>query len=249
MFTFEIRFFPKTFEEPFIDTFDEAMWDFWAALSINGQILPTNEHTIKHNDHYALRVVAPQMDSLDKKHYNKYCKISIESVTEKSKIPPEIHFIGINYDAGKCCACENPSHYILHIPYGSAGYPVLCGNCEMSVPLHKLPRTYDENQEFHDVLCWWKVYKSCDKQFMVGIGERHAYKMMNDPNSHLSEEGLRICTLWEELVKKPFYYFLFKYYKKNKPTCPKCGENWVNDNGNFNYNYVCEKCRLVSNDL
>ena len=44
---------------------------------------------------------------------------------------------------------------------------------------------------------------------------------MHDPNSLLSKEALQYCSIMEEKTGKPFYYFLFTYYKKNKPVCPK----------------------------
>lgn len=83
---------------------------------------------------------------------------------------------------------------------------------------------------------------------MGGVGERHGYKMMNDPNSELSKEGLRICAYFEEQIKKPFYYYLHKYYTKNKHICPKCKESWINHCDNIQYDYVCNECRLVSSD-
>ena len=188
------------------------------------------------------------MDSLDEKYYNKYCKEFLSAVVEKSLKEPEVHFIGENYDAHEICNCETTSHYILFFPYRYIEYPVLCGDCLDSVPLYKLPKTYVD-EEYHDVYAWQRVYDACNTQFMVGIGERYGYKMMNSPNSGLSKEGLRICSYWEMHTKKPFYYFLFKYYRKNKTTCPTCGQNWENKNEEIRYEYVCEKCRLVSNNI
>ena len=248
MFTFEIRFYPKSFKEPFINEFDENMQWFISCLYKNGQILKECQNTVKFSGHYAYRVVAPEMDSLAKKHYNKYCRKFLSTVSEKSLKEPEVYFIGENYDARESCNCENTSHYILFFPYRYIEYPILCGDCHRSVPLYKLPKTYDD-EEYHDVHCWEQVYRACDTQFMNGIGERHGYKMMSDPNSELSREGLRICAYWEKCVKKSFYYFLFKYYKKNKSACPKCNESWVNKDKKMQYDYVCKKCRLVSNDM
>jgi len=78
--------------------------------------------------------------------------------------------------------------------------------------------------------------------------------MISDPKSKLSKEGRRLCKKMEKLTKKPFYYFLYNWYKDNKKTCPKCKKNWVNKDWDSNkkkirYEYVCKKCRLVSNDM
>jgi len=188
------------------------------------------------------------MDSLDEKYYNKYCKEFLFLVKEKSSKSPEIHCIGENCDAPISCSCDTPSHYILTFETNIVdNYPVLCGDCFYSVPLYKLPKTYHD-EEYYDIHWWKRLYTACDSQFVGGIGERHGYKMMNSPDSQLSKEGMRICAFWEAKVHKPFYYFLFKYYRHNKPTCPQCNENWVNNNEDIKYDYACEKCRLVSND-
>jgi len=250
MFTFEFHFYPKSFEEHYIDDYDNSIQSFIACLYKNGQIL-AEWSVVKFFDHYTCRVVAPEMDSLDEKFHNKYCKEDVSAILEKSLKDFEIHFIGENYDVWDSCGCFSSSHYVLFTDYKKQEtYPVVCGDCRNTVPLYKLPKTYAEDyEEYYDVQWWQRIYNACDTQFMSGTGERHGYKMMNDPNSALSKEGLRICAFWEERVKKPFYYYLFKYYKKNKPTCPKCNENWVNHNEKIKYDYVCEKCRLVSNDM
>lgn len=135
IYTFEFRFFPKSIEESFIDEFDDEMQWFISALSKNGQILTSYQNTIKYSDHYAYRVVAPEMDSLDEKYYNKYCRKFLDSVTEKSLKAPEIQLIGENYDVEDSCSCKSPSHYILYTTYISEESPIICGDCIKSVPL------------------------------------------------------------------------------------------------------------------
>lgn len=249
MYTYEYLFFPKTFEEPEIDEFDDRMQWFIASLAKNGQILSAFQNTVKYADHYAYRVVALEMDSIDEKYNNKYTVQFLEEVIEMSAKPPELVFVGENYDIEDCCVCEAPSHYILFSESGFYAPPILCGDCKSPVPLYKFPKTYD-NSEYYNLLGWQKVYQSCDRQFMEGIGERHGYKMMNDPDSLLSQEALKYCNMLEEKTGKPFYYYLFRYYSKNKLFCPKCKEAWKNnDQDKIHYEFVCHKCRLVSNDI
>jgi len=248
LFTFEIRFYPRSFEEPFIDEFDDAMQWYVAALAKNGQILPTYQISTRLANCYVYHVVAPEMDSLDEMHDNKYCRMFLATVVEKSHTPPEISLVGGNYDIEDCCVCEDPSYYVLSTPDRAFEPPVVCGDCQKNLPLYRLPKT-DDGEEYYAVLWWQRVYQACDLQFLSGIGERHGYRMMNNPTSELAEEGLRICAHWEEQVKKPFYYFLYKHYRRNGPTCPKCADNWVNEDPGIKYDYVCGKCRLVSNDL
>ncbi len=245
MYTYEYRFYPKSADDEYINN---IYW-FIASLVNNGQILNEYQNTVKLEDCYACRVVALEMDSLSEKYWNKYSVKFFKEVEEMSARPAQLLLIGENYDDEDCCTCKSPSHYVLQTNMASALPPVCCGDCNKPVPLYKFPKTYD-NSEYYDLLGWQKTYRSCDRQFYQGIGERHGYRMMNDPDSMLSKEALRYCAFFEEKTGIPFFYFLFKYYSPNKPVCPKCGEPWKNrDTGKIHYDYVCHKCRLVSNDI
>lgn len=251
MFTYEYRFYPKSFDQPAIDEFDDKMQWFLSSLCKNGQILFDYQNTVKFKNFYACRVVALEIDALSEKYGNKYTVQFLQEVDKCSISPPELIYIGENYDVEDCCSCKSPSHYILTTDCQSYTPPILCGDCKRSIPLYKFPKTYYDS-EYYDLLGWQSVYQSCDRQFLEGIGGHHGYKMMHRVDSSLSKEALRYCRILEEKVEKPFYYFLFRYYGKNKPICPKCGGLWINQKiggiYKVEYDYVCHGCRLVSND-
>ena len=249
MLTFEIRFYPKEFGESWVD--DRFQWDmieFMKALRNNGQVLDAYSNAVRLEDCYAFRVVAPERDSLDAAHYDERCKEFWSLIASQSLREPEIVLVGESYDVEDGCGCADPSHFVLLTTYIFFDSPVLCGDCNGSVPLYKLP--WPENDhEGYGVLSWQRAYQACDTQFMEGIGERHGYRMMNNPNSALAQEGLRIASHLEQNTNKPFYYFLYKHYSKNKPDCPMCGDNWENHDDRCGYAYVCHDCRLISDDL
>lgn len=250
MFTYEYRFYPSSCEQQ-LDEFVDAMQWYLSSLYKNGQILSSFQNTVKYEDHFACRCVALEKDSLNRKYGNKYTEQFLENVAKRSRKPPKLQFIGENYDVEDCCACQSSSHYILRTDCQSPAPPVICGDCNRPVPLYRFPKTYD-NSEYYDLLGWQKTYQACDRQFLEGIGERHGYKMMHDPNSALSRMGLQFCKLLEEKTQKPFYYYLFNYYSKTKPLCPNCGVPWHSGESDsayeVQYDYVCHRCRLVSND-
>lgn len=221
---------------------------FISALVTNGQILSMWQNTVKFINYYAYRVIAPEKNSLDKDFWNIYCEKFYNEVVALSKKEPELIFIGENYDVADCCTCASSSHFIIFTEYSDYSMPVICGDCMRGYPLYKLPKTYDRT-EYFDLLSWQIAYQACDTQFMEGIGERHGYKMMHDPKSSLSKMGMKIRDFLEIKTGKNFYYFLFCYYSKNKQTCPICGEKWMNKNKKIQYDYVCEKCHVVSNDI
>jgi predicted nucleic acid-binding Zn ribbon protein len=249
MYTFEYRFYPKQFDKDFIEGYEDDMWWFISSLCKSGLALESCQNTIKFDKYYAYRIIAPEKGCLNDGNYNKYNVSFLKDLVEKSTKLPELEYIGENCDVIDCCTCENPSHYILFIENNSEEMPIICGDCMAPVPLYKFPKTYDDT-EYFDILNWQKTYKACDMQFMQGIGEKHGYRMMNDPDSQLSTEGLRICSFLEEKTGKPFYYYLFRWYTNNKPLCPKCGEAWANkEPDKYNYDFVCHRCHLVSNNM
>lgn len=247
MYTFEYRFYPKSVEDPERDEFDDEMQWFISSLYKNGQILRDYQNTVKLHDSYQYRVVAPEKTSLERKLYNKYSEGIFQKVLTLSAKPPELYFIGENYDVQDCCECSDSSHYILDADASECSSPIICGDCGCSVPLYRFPKTYHD--EYFDILNWQQVYCACWMQYLQGIGERHGYRMMHSYKSDLAIEGRGICTFLETHTGKPFYYFLFKYYSKNRKECPCCGDLWVNSDQKYNYGYVCHKCRLVSDDI
>lgn len=246
VFTFEYRFNPKSFDDEFLEDFNNSLGWFMASLEKNGQILSYGQNTAENQDSFTSLLVTPEKDSLDEKYFNKYCDRYLNELLEKSSQPPKYELVGNTCDVMDICDCEDSSHYIVFTTCLSYEPPVICGDCLNPVPLYKFPKTYDDS-EYYDLLGWQDVYQVCDKQFLNGIGEKHGYYMMHNPKSALSIEGLRICRCLEEKTNKRFFYFLFNYYSKNKPACPNCGEDWVNHDEVFNYDYVCQRCRLVSN--
>lgn len=251
MFTYEYRFYPRSFDTLELDDFIDNMQWFLSSLCKNGQILSGWQNTVRCDDYFACRFVALEMDSLSEKYGNCYTSRFFGDVADGSAKPPELIYIGENYDVEDCCTCETSSHYVLYTNCMADGPPVVCGDCKRAVPLYRFPKTYDDS-EYYNLLGWQKVYQSCDRQFLEGIGERHGYRMMHDPASALSREALGYCRMMEEKVGRPFYYFLFNYYGRNKPCCPGCGEPWLNlktdGSSKIHYDYVCHHCRLVSDD-
>lgn len=248
MYTYEYRFFPHELTEPETEDYVNAMRWFISALEKTGQILPACQNTVRLKDCFACRVVCPERDSLNEKYGSKYTKQFFTELLEISRKPPQLTCIGENYDVDDCCTCVSPSHYILYTECWSFAPPIICGDCKHSVPLYRFPPTY-EGEEYYDLLQWQRVYQSCDRQFLEGTGERHGYGMMHNPASPLSKEALKYCSVLETQIGKPFYYFLFRYYSRNKLMCPKCGKPWANtEPDRIHYDCVCHTCRLVSND-
>lgn len=64
-------------------------------------------------------------------------------------------------------------------------------------------------------------------------------------SSQLNQKGLSVCRMLEKELKKPVYYYLYRFYGKQPSKCPICGENWKQNEDGL-YAYKCDKCMLVA---
>lgn len=246
MYTYEFCFYTKSDlnEEEFL----YSLQNYMSSLILNGQILEEYQNLVKYKDHFKCRFVIPERKALNSFSNNNYDEKFRKKLTEFLVEEIKCIEIGINADVDRACECEKSEYYILSGDNDYAVSPILCGNCNKSIPLYKLPKTY-ENSDYYDILNWQKTYKAYDSLFMNSYSERHAYKMINSIDSKMVKEGRRICAFIQEVTKIPVYYFLFKYYKKNSNTCPGCGEYWVFHQKDGIYSHVCHTCKLISKDI
>ncbi len=232
-------------EDGFEAFLDELSW-YFGSLIKNGQTLRNDCNTIESEGEFVTYLLAPEPDSLDMKNANTYVKASYEKVLSLCRHEPTIRLLGKSSDYELSCTCQSPSWYMLYSDYTTNESPLVCGDCGKSVPLYKLPKILEED-EYYSVLSWQKAYNACDRLFMEGIAERTAYGRLSNPTSDLSILGLKICTAFENIVQKPFYYFLYRYYSEHKPICPICSEPWkLAEDNNLFVDYRCKRCRLVA---
>lgn len=74
MYTYEYRFYPRSFEPEELDVFIDNMQWFISCLYKNGQILSEFQNTVKCAEYFSCRIVAPERDSLSEKYGNRYTR-------------------------------------------------------------------------------------------------------------------------------------------------------------------------------
>jgi predicted nucleic acid-binding Zn ribbon protein len=244
MYTFEF-IMKKSKNEPAVQ---KAFVAYTTALELNGQILRRHKSYTEMGDEYHLRVVAPEETSFD--HSNENVNVTSARQRFETEYGSEVKWtcIGPNCNVSHSCHCDNSDYYILKGNMKDTVSPVLCGNCGKSVPLYRLPRNY-QREEYYDILEWQRAYNDLHDLFKQGLDERYAYEMLNKANSSLNVEGRRIAKALNEKTGVRVYYHMFKFYGKNKDECPICGEDWKNNDDEYNVNYICHRCRLVSEDV
>jgi predicted nucleic acid-binding Zn ribbon protein len=234
-------------KEDRFDLFKEKQDWYFGTLYKNGQIFIEGCNTIFKDGNFTTYFLAPEMVSLKKEYSNKYVDDSYEELMNLCEVAPKVEIIGQSSDYECSCDCKMPSWYMLYSDYSTNESPVVCGDCGRTIPLYKMPKILGE-YEYLSVLSWQKAYKAYDEAFMKGFGERFAYKQISNLTSDLSITGRNICTEFEKIVGKPFYYYLFKYRHNHKSKCPICQQDWKLSSGLKFIDYQCEKCRIVGDE-
>lgn len=247
MYTFQYDFFPDFKKANSNEYYDTVLSSFLASLSRNGQIIDQNWNIVEIGEVLRFYCISLQEDSLDTKYYNTWCKKTFTNLVEKSIRPPESIFIGKTAGLSDCCTCESPSFYVLFTNFRAEFPPVTCGDCNLPVPLYRLPYLEGE-EEYSSFREWENSYQACDNLFIgSSVGERFGYRQISKIDSSLSKEGLRICREMALKTETPFYYFLHNYYSRPKGSCPLCGGSWKLDEVIHGlYSYKCDNCFLLA---
>lgn len=121
------------------------------------------------------------------------------------------------------------------------------------IPYFTLPLT---DREKDNIYCWGGQYRELDALWIASDElEIPAYKILAEPDSQLSFNGLECCETIEKATDIPTYYYLMRYFGRDaedekKRRCPCCGKSWhvkQPDNSPFwKFDFQCHKCRLVS---
>ncbi len=230
----------------------DALWALLPAWCRNGQIL--DEYFFAQSGRsFRAYVQLPETTSLAHRHDNKYVKRAYAKLAEVCLEKPILKLVG-ETDTGDTCDCKQPSHYILFTNFIQISPPMKCGDCFYSVPLYRLPKTYDES-EYSDILGWEADYQRCDGlQMNCSTGERFGMREMSGLNSSLSKRGRELCQEIERLTGKPTYYYLDRsnavrsHSAEQKRRCPSCNGAWQLEGPLHEiFDFCCEPCRLLSN--
>lgn len=208
-------------------------------LYLNGQIL--KDFIVEEEEtRFKATVVLTKDDALEEEYWP-------EDIKEfKDKFTLDI-IIGSNelwYWKDNCC-CVEPSFYIFD-PFDHTVSPIKCGDCLEDVSLVQLPALNCEDR--CEIVNFQELYCS-----IINLGEYdsdYSKSQLNNPNSQITNLGIKICEKIKSKTNIPTYYFLLT--DENVKVCPKCGgvlETIPIDITKYsscsNIDKVCKKCNLV----
>lgn len=233
---------------------EELIENINASWAGNGQILDDCYHYAKAKKEYKMYQTIPEKDSLTDKYNNKYAKEFIEKLSSVGLAKPEITIIDNEEQEDDLCKCTEKTEFILYTTFETFHSPIRCKKCFKAIPLYKIPKLDNFNDDYYPINSWVKDYKACDSlQINCSVGVRFALKQMGSIDSQLTKVGLELCIDIEKLTGRDTYYYLYKYSAKSKKQellrkCPKCGGKWLLDKPLHNiFDFECKKCKLLSN--
>lgn len=249
MFTAELVFVLS--ENRDSDLAVDTIYSLLGALRMNGQILGREYPIGQRGRTYRCFVLIPESSSLDEGLANKYVKEVLRKLVEAG-LEFSYEIIGEEPESAPVCKCHAPGSYILFTHYVSLESPLRCGDCFGTVPLYKIPSTYDD--EYYDIITWTSDYQACDRlQMNCSTGERFGTQQISRFDSSLSKRGIEICKKISKVTGIKTYYYLYRNTSLGRNAelrrkCPSCGGDWLMDNPfHDKFDFRCNKCRLLSN--
>lgn len=226
----------------------DAAGDLIGCWYKNGQIWNRDWSLIADKTGIRAFLVLPERTALSGKHARKYVTDRLEKLAGLGVEPFRVTILGRELETMASCRCRKPDAYYLFASHAS---PLWCGQCHQPVPLYRIPPTYDDS-EYHDLLGWRKDYLACDGLWFSGLAERHQKRQLASPDSELSKTGRMLAAKVETLTGVPTYYYLFRYNGRSlaaeKATkCIVCAGDWLLEKRWDDFDFRCDRCRLISN--
>lgn len=231
---------------------DQIVYNLLACFLHDGRI--GNDYQILESEKsYTAFVTIPAEDAFDNFDSNPYISQIFSKLSEVNLLPPTFKILGNAIDFVADCDCKNSTAFILYTgTFSSSITPLFCYDCFNAIPLYRLPRPGSDG--FFNFYIWQKDYKSCDSlQIHCQTGERFGLREMLEIDSSLTQVGLGICEIVEQLTNKYCYYFLYKYRgiskkKELERKCPKCKNAWLlKEKLHRLFDFKCDSCHLLGN--
>ena len=198
-------------------------------------------------------VVAVYSDSLKAGYFNHYLRSRLHELlgllAEKPRLARESKASKPTPTIKQCSSLYLGATYLSENPVLKSGVD------DAFIPLYALPMDPDFTEKLH---FWGLNYRRYDGiQMACHDLEMPAYKQLATLTSQLTQDGRQMCQKIEKTLKKPVYYYLYRYWgfpddEEKKRKCPSCNKAWRNPNwqhkgpGLTGYFFKCDRCRLIS---
>jgi predicted nucleic acid-binding Zn ribbon protein len=218
---------------------------------INGQVLGEEIRT-KIPGGYRLLVRTPAKDALSEAHHSDFARKALRHVSSKPLGKMRMRRIGREPDTDRECPGHPNAELILFADVYSVESPLRCARCFGPVPLYTMPRTERGDQQ--DITYWESAYRAChdlEERRRGAATDAFAQNELENPESDLSRDGLKICERLSQATGRRTWYYLTRARglgdAERERRCPRCGGEWLLPKAwHHGFDFRCDRCGLLS---
>lgn len=219
---------------------------------INGQVLGEEIWT-KIPGGYRLLVRTPARDALSEAHHSDFARKALRHVSSKPLGKMRMRCIGREPDTDRECPGHPNAELILFADVYSVESPLRCARCFGPVPLYTMPR--NERGDQQDITYWESAYRAChdlEGRRKDAATDTFAQDQLENPESDLSRNGLKICARLQQATGRRTWYYLTRARgldeaAERERRCPRCGGEWLlPKRWHHRFDFRCERCGLLS---
>jgi predicted nucleic acid-binding Zn ribbon protein len=169
---------------------DEFNW-LMSSYHKNGQILSGAQTQYITGRKIICLPYTLEEDSLSAKYNNSHVNKQVKRLEDLCNAKIEFRIIGNSSEHhNEVCTCKSQSAYYLTALSFSRDSGVMCGDCRLSVPLYKLPKTDDDN--YTSILNWQLSSMICDGFDIINL-KTEIPSLPNSVLLSLDKLGFEIC--------------------------------------------------------
>lgn len=222
------------------------------AWEINGQVHGQSIIT-KMPGGYRVFVRAPAKDALSEPHHSDLARKALRHVTGKPLAKMKVRRIGREAGSDRECPGHPNAELILFADVYGVESPLRCAKCFGPVPLYTMPRAERGDQQ--DITYWESAYRACYElqgRRRAAATDTFAQNELENPESELSQSGLKICARLAEGTGRRTWYYLTRARglseeAERERRCPRCGgERLLPECWHHEFDFRCERCGLLS---
>jgi predicted nucleic acid-binding Zn ribbon protein len=170
---------------------DEFNW-LLSGYHKNGQILSGAQSQYISGQKIICMPYTLEKDSLDERYNNSHVKKQINRLEELCGTKLKFRTLGTDCNNHQqVCTCKSHSIFLLSAMSFSRDSALICGECRLSVPLYRIPKTDDDN--YVSILNWQLSSMICDGFEIINLNNRQIPSIPNSMLLALDKMGYRVC--------------------------------------------------------
>ncbi|MBS3913984.1 MAG: DUF2310 family Zn-ribbon-containing protein [Bacteroidetes bacterium] len=202
---------------------DEFNW-LMASFHRNGQVLSGAQSQFLTGNRIVCLPYTLEKDSLARKYNNEEVNKQLKRLENLCQNPISYRTIGVDYKNGNgTCQCENASSYVLTAFSFSKDSAVMCGECRLSIPLYRLPKTNEGN--YTSILNWQLSSQIVDGLEIINLNDSTFPSVGKNIIKVLKETGRQLCKEIE--IKSGIPTTLFEDQKKTRNDRAESGQEMI----------------------